>query len=70
MLYTTNTNTITPTQYRAATQAAVTAFADSNTEYVNGLTLMTNSGTRLADGIHLNDTGAAEVATAWASIID
>ena len=70
MLYTTNTNTITPAQYRTATAAAVTAFGDGNTEYVDGLSLMTNSGTRLVDGIHPNDTGAAEVATAWASIID
>ncbi len=70
MLYTSNTNTITPAHYRTATAAAVTVFADGNTEYVDGLTLMTNSGTRLADGIHPNDTGAAELATAWASIID
>jgi lysophospholipase L1-like esterase len=70
MLYTPNTNTITPAQYRTATAAAVTAFGDGNTEYVNGLSLMTNSSDRLADTIHPNDTGAAEVATAWASIID
>ncbi len=70
MIYTPNTNTITPAMYRTATAAAVAAAADPDVAYVDGLSLMTNNADRLADGIHPNATGAGEIDVAWQAIID
>lgn len=54
--------------YRASMQAAVIGAGDGVT-YVDGLTLMTNSSDRLAaDGIHVNDTGGAEISASYQSL--
>lgn len=63
-IYSTSTNTIPLADYRTAISNAVTAVADGNSAYVDGLSLMTNSADRLSDGIHPNDLGNSEIATA------
>lgn len=68
-IYSTSTNTIPLSDYRTYIGNAVTAVGDVNTVLIDGLTLMTNNSNRLADGIHPNDTGSAEIATALAAII-
>jgi len=68
-IYSTNTNTIPLSSYRTYIGNAVTAVGDVNTVLIDGLTLMTNNSNRLLDGIHPNDTGSAEIATALAAII-
>lgn len=55
--------------YRSAVQAAELAAGDANTFYVDGLSLMTNSSDRLADGIHPNAAGSAEIATALHAVL-
>jgi lysophospholipase L1-like esterase len=61
--------TIPLSDYRAQETDALAEIADANTVVINGLTLMTNSSSRLQDGIHPNDTGAAEIATNLAALI-
>lgn len=68
-IYSTSTNTIPLSDYRTYIGNAVTAVGDVNTVLIDGLTLMTNNSNRLADGIHPNDTGSAEIATALAALI-
>jgi len=68
-IYSTSTNTIPLSSYRTYIGNAVTAVGDVNTVLIDGLTLMTNNSNRLLDGIHPNDTGSAEIATALAAII-
>lgn len=68
-LYMTATGTIPITSYRSAIASAVTSFADANAAYVDGLTLMTNSASRLQDTVHPNVTGAAEISAALAAIV-
>jgi hypothetical protein len=68
-IYSPNTNTLTLAQYRSAVQAAELAAGDANTFYVDGLTLMTNSTTRLSGTIHPNDLGASEIAANLDAII-
>ena len=68
-IYSTSTNTIPLSSYRTYIGNAVTAVGDGNTVLIDGLTLMTNNSNRLLDGIHPNDTGSAEIATALAAII-
>lgn len=68
-IYSTSTNTIPLSDYRTYIGNAVTAVGDGNTVLIDGLTLMTNNSNRLADGIHPNDTGSAEIATALAALI-
>ena len=68
-IYSTSTNTIPLSSYRTYIGNAVTAVGDVNTVLIDGLTLMTNNSNRLADGIHPNDTGSAEIATALAALI-
>lgn len=68
-LYSPNTNTITLAQYRTSVQSAVTAAGGANVTYVNGLSIMTNSGDRLADTIHPNDLGASEVVNGLIPIV-
>ena len=55
--------------YRDSVLAAEAAAGDAETYYVDGLSLMTNSADRLSDGIHPNDLGSSEIATALESII-
>ena len=51
--------------------AAVTTVGDGNTQYVDGLALMTNSATRLADGLyHPNATGSAEIAATLSNLVN
>ena len=68
-LYSPNTNTITLAQYRSAVQAAELATGDANTFYIDGLSIMTNNTNRLADTIHPNDLGAAEIAANLGALI-
>lgn len=68
-IYSPNTNTIPLSSYRTAVQAAEAAAGDAETYFVDGLSLMSNSNDRLADGVHPNDTGAAEIRSAMAGII-
>lgn len=68
-IYSPNTNTITLAQYRTSVAAAVTAAGGANVSYVNGLSLMTNSSDRLADGVHPTDTGALEIVTNLAPLL-
>ena len=68
-IYSTSTNTIPLSSYRTYIGDAVTAVGDGNTVLIDGLTLMTNNSNRLSDGIHPNDTGSAEIATALAALI-
>ena len=68
-IYSTSTNTIPLSDYRTYIGNAVTAVGDVNTVLIDSLTLMTNNSNRLADGIHPNDTGSAEIATALAALI-
>lgn len=64
-----NTNALTLENYREQIRGALGAIGDSNNVLVEGLTLMTNDSSRLVDGVHPNDTGAAEIAAALASIV-
>jgi lysophospholipase L1-like esterase len=67
---TTNSNGDTLDDFRAACEAAFDAWADGNSQFIDGLSIMTNDDDRLtADGVHPNDTGAAEIATALAALI-
>lgn len=68
-IYSPNTGTITLAQYRTSVQAAVTAAGGANVSYINGLSIMTNSNTRLADTIHPNDTGSSEIVSALTPLI-
>jgi len=73
-IYTTNTgantNGDTIANFRTAMSNAFTAWADGNSTLVNGLSLMTNSSTRLADAsVHPNDLGASEIVTNLSAII-
>jgi len=68
-IYSTSTNTTPLSDYRTYIGNAVTAVGDGNTVLIDGLSLMTNNSNRLSDGIHPNDTGSAEIATALAAII-
>lgn len=68
-IFSPNTNTITLAQYRTAVQNAELAAGDANTFYIDGLSIMTNNTNRLSDGVHPNDTGAAEIATNLAALI-
>lgn len=63
------TTTLNLAGYRAAVQSAVSAAADENVRYINGLSIMTNNANRLVDGIHPNDTGAAEIASALSGVL-
>jgi lysophospholipase L1-like esterase len=56
-----NTNGNTLIDFRTAFASAFTTWADGNSQIFNGLSLMTNSSDRLADGIHPNITGATEI---------
>ncbi len=57
----------TAQDYRTAFENAVTAYKNANASrssritLVQGLTLVTNSADRFVDGLHPNDTGAAEL---------
>lgn len=55
--------------YRDRVQAAEAAAGDAETYFVDGLTVMTNNGSRLLDGIHPNDTGSGEIPAALAATI-
>ncbi len=48
--------------YREHVQAAEIAAGDTNTYFIDGLTLMTNSAAGLQEGIHPNDAGSLELA--------
>jgi lysophospholipase L1-like esterase len=68
-IYTTSVSPLTIEQYRQQIRDALTALANPLNVLVEGLTLMTNTADRLLDGIHPNDTGAAEIATNLAAVI-
>lgn len=68
-IYSPNTNTITLAQYRTAVTSAEAAAGDANTYLIDGLSIMTNSADRLADGVHPNALGSDEIATALGALI-
>lgn len=58
--YTTNTNTLTPANYRTQISDLVTEEDDPNTIYVDTLAATANNSNRLVDGIHFTDLGTEE----------
>lgn len=68
-IFSTNTNTLTLEMYRQQIRDALTSVGNSLNVLVEGLTLMTNNANRLYDGIHPNDTGAAEIAANLNAIV-
>jgi lysophospholipase L1-like esterase len=68
-IFSTNTNTLTLEMYRQQIRDALTSLGNPLNVLVEGLTLMTNNANRLFDGIHPNDTGAAEIAANLNSIV-
>lgn len=68
-IYTTTVLPLTIAQYRTQISDALTTLGNALNVLVDGLTLMTNNADRLSDGIHPNDTGAAEIATALTPIL-
>lgn len=62
-----NTNTLTLENYRDQIRDALTTLANPLNVLVEGAPLLTNNVSRLADTIHPNDLGAAEMATSLAA---
>lgn len=69
LLWTSNTNTLTPADYRAQQTEGFNEEADVLNTLVSGLTLTDNDSESIGDGIHPNDTGAAEMAAALEPIV-
>lgn len=63
--YTPNTNTLTPAMYRTQVADVVTSESDPNTILLNTLGASTNAVTSWPDGIHPNNVGSLEIATAF-----
>lgn len=61
--FTTNTNTLTPANYRTQISNLVSELADPNTYYVDTLAAATNNVSHWPDGIHPNEEASIEIAT-------
>lgn len=55
--------------YRQEFARRCSAFGSARLHHVDGLTVMTNAASRLADGVHPNDTGSAEIAARLQPVI-
>lgn len=69
LLWTGNTNTLTPANYRTQQSDAVTELADSGVTFIDGLTLTDNDTGSIPDNVHPNDTGSDEIVAALVAAI-
>lgn len=69
MLWTPNTNTLTPADYRTQQTDGFNEVADALNTLVSGLTLTDNDTGSIGDNVHPNDTGSAEMAAALEPIV-
>lgn len=69
LTYTQDTNTITPADYRTSQGNAFSAWADGNSQLVDGLTMFPNNSGQFNGDPHPNNTGATNYAASATALL-